>query len=317
MPFVDGSVALFSPAPSQWVAAQAKCTDKMSCFPQSHLPRERPVNPSPLLLPWRGPFRLRSARHCSRMVSRTSICLTMKARFAVRPWAQEVSNSPCLILFLLRNKATALAKAPSKRASMLSSCGFGTTGVEGSVPSRYLSFVALPDSVPLVCQNKKKGKGEKGKGKKKGRRREEEGKKKGRRGKGKQRKKEEKKRNREKEMLMCINVMTPFSLRDSNQRTACARSVRLSQHVCCQVYMVQVSVSNIVADATGSRVHTTSIHKYPPSVSCHVPRCSIPSQHISPMMRSNELPQNPISINTPLGDDDCNVFRLSGMSSYR
>ena len=38
-------------------------------------------------------------------------------------------------------------------------------------------------------------------------------------------------------------------------------------------------------------------HKYPPSVSCHVPRCSIPSQHISPMMRPNELPQNPISVN--------------------
>ena len=58
----------------------------------------------------------------------------------------------------------------------------------------------------------------------------------------------------------------------------------------------QVPVSNIVADATGSRVHTTSIHKYPPSVSCHVPRCSIPSQHISPMMRPNELPQNHIFI---------------------
>ena len=122
---------------------------------------------------------------------------------------------------------------------------------------------------------------------------------------------------RETVVLMCISVMTPFSLRDPNQRTACARSVRVSPHVCCQVYKVQVSVSNIVSDATGSRVHTTSIHKYPPSVSRHVPRCSILSQHISPMMRPNELPQNPISINTPLGDDDCNVFRLSGMSSYR
>ena len=98
-------------------------------------------------------------------------------------------------------------------------------------------------------------------------------------------------------MLMCVNVMTPFSLRDSNWRTACARSVRVSPHVCCQVYKVQVSVSNIATDATGSKVHTTSIHKYPPSVSCHVPRCSILSQHISPMMRPNELPQNPISIN--------------------
>ena len=106
--------------------------------------------------------------------------------------------------------------------------------------------------------------------------------------------------------------MTPFSRRDSNQRTACARPGRVSPHVCCQVYKVQVSVSNIVADATGSRVHTTSIRKYLPSVSCHVPRCSIPSQHISPMMRPNELLQNPISVNTPLGDDDCNVFRLRG-----
>ena len=59
--------------------------------------------------------------------------------------------------------------------------------------------------------------------------------------------------------------MTPFSLRDSNQRTACARSVRVSPHVCCQVYKVQVSVSNIVSDATGSSIHTTRIHKYPPS----------------------------------------------------
>ena len=94
---------------------------------------------------------------------------------------------------------------------------------------------------------------------------------------------------------MCISVMTPFSLRDSNQRPACARSVRVSPHVCCQVYKEQVSVSNIVVDATGSRVHTTSIHKYP--VSCHVPRCSIPSQHISPLMRPNELPKKTISIN--------------------
>ena len=128
---------------------------------------------------------------------------------------------------------------------------------------------------------------------------------------------EEEKSWEEEKMLMCINVMTPFSPRDSNQRTACARSVRVSPHVCCQVYKVQVSVSNIVSDATGSMVHTTSIHNYPPSVSRHVPRCSIPSQHISPMMGPNELPQNPISINTPLGEDDCNVFRLSGMSSYR
>ena len=91
--------------------------------------------------------------------------------------------------------------------------------------------------------------------------------------------------------------MTPFSLRDSNQSTACARSVRVIPHVCCQVYKVQVSVSNIVSDATGSRVQKTSIHKYPPSVSCHVPLCSILSQHISPMLRPNELPQNLISIN--------------------
>ena len=75
----------------------------------------------------------------------------------------------------------------------------------------------------------------------------------------------------------------------------------MSPHVCCQVYKVQVSVSNFVADATGSRVLTTGIHKYPPSVSCHVPPCSIPSQHISPMIRPNELPQNPTSVNTSGG----------------
>ena len=42
----------------------------------------------------------------------------------------------------------------------------------------------------------------------------------------------------------------------------------------------------------------TSIHKYPCSVSCHVPRCPIPSQYISHRMRSHELPQNTFSINT-------------------
>ena len=62
---------------------------------------------------------------------------------------------------------------------------------------------------------------------------------------------------------MCISVMTPFSLRDSNQRTACARSVRVSPHVCCQVYKMQVSVSNIVTDATGSRVHPNQYPQVP------------------------------------------------------
>ena len=91
--------------------------------------------------------------------------------------------------------------------------------------------------------------------------------------------------------------MTPFSLRDSNQRTACARSVRVSPHVCCQVYKVQVSVSNIVAEATGSRVHTTSIQRYPPSVSCHVPRCSMPSQHMSDptSCHKTRFPSTPLS----------------------
>ena len=74
--------------------------------------------------------------------------------------------------------------------------------------------------------------------------------------------KKKKKMKKNRKLLMCINVMTTFSLRDSNQRTACARSVWVSPHVCCQVYKVQVSVSNIVSDATGSRVHTTSIHKH-------------------------------------------------------
>ena len=114
---------------------------------------------------------------------------------------------------------------------------------------------------------------------------------------------------------MWNSVMTPFSLRDSNQKTACACSVRVSPHVCCQVYK----------GASLSQQHRRRCHrimgpyqqypKVPPSVSCHVSRCSTPSQHISPMMRPNELPRNQISINTPLGDDDCNACRLGGMSS--
>ena len=101
----------------------------------------------------------------------------------------------------------------------------------------------------------------------------------------------------------------------SNQRISCARSVRVNPHVCCQVYKVQVSLNNIVSDATRSRVHTTSIHKYPPSVTCHVPRCSILSQHISPMMRPNELPQNPIP-STPLSEMMTATFSVSA-ASYR
>ena len=104
--------------------------------------------------------------------------------------------------------------------------------------------------------------------------------------------------------------MTPFLTRsDSNQRTACARSVRVCPHVCCQVYKsprYQVTVSNTVREATGFRSIPTSIHKYPRSVSCHVPRCPIPSQHNSHWIRFNESPQSAFSNNTPLGDDVCN-----------
>ena len=59
----------------------------------------------------------------------------------------------------------------------------------------------------------------------------------------------------------------------------------------------QSAVSNTVTEATGFRSIPTSIHKYPRSVSCHAPRCSIPSQHIPHQMRLNELPQNTFSIN--------------------
>ena len=54
----------------------------------------------------------------------------------------------------------------------------------------------------------------------------------------------------------------------------------------------QVSVSNTVPEATRFRSIPTSIHKYQLLVSCHVPRCPIPSQHISHRMRPNESPQN-------------------------
>ena len=104
--------------------------------------------------------------------------------------------------------------------------------------------------------------------------------------------------------------MTPFLTRnDSKQRTACASSVRVCPDVCCEICTstrYQVSVSNTVREATGFRSIPTSIHKYPRSVSCHVPRCPIPSQHNSHRMRFNELPQNTFSNNTPLGDDVCN-----------
>ena len=98
--------------------------------------------------------------------------------------------------------------------------------------------------------------------------------------------------------------MTPFLTRnDSRHRTACASSVRVCPHVCHQVYKstkYQVSASISVREATGFR-STPTIHKYPRSVSRHVPRCPIPSQQ----MRFNELPQNTFPTNTPLGDDVC------------
>ena len=59
----------------------------------------------------------------------------------------------------------------------------------------------------------------------------------------------------------------------------------------------QVSASNTVVDATGFRSIPTSIRKYRCSISCHVPRCPIPSQHISHWMRSIQLPQNTFSQN--------------------
>ena len=110
-------------------------------------------------------------------------------------------------------------------------------------------------------------------------------------------------------MLLWSSVMTPCLTRhDSNQRSACAPSVRVCPHVCCQVYKstkYQFSVSNTATEATRSMSIPTSIHKHPCSVSCHAPRCSTPSQHILHQMSLNELPQNTLSINTPLGDDVC------------
>ena len=70
-----------------------------------------------------------------------------------------------------------------------------------------------------------------------------------------------------------------------------------SPHVCCQVYQVP-SLSQ--QHCHGShRIIPTSIHKYLSSVSCHVPRCPVPSQHMSHRMRPNELPQNTFSIRHP------------------
>ena len=50
-------------------------------------------------------------------------------------------------------------------------------------------------------------------------------------------------------------------------------------------------VSNTVTEATRFRSTPTSIPKYPRSVSCHVPHCAIPFQHISHRMKFNDLPQ--------------------------
>ena len=83
----------------------------------------------------------------------------------------------------------------------------------------------------------------------------------------------------------------------------------MSPHVCCQVYKstrYQVSVSNTVTEATGFSSTPTSIHKCPCSVSCHVPRCPTPSQHISHRMRPREFPQNTFSNSTTLGNNVCN-----------
>ena len=83
----------------------------------------------------------------------------------------------------------------------------------------------------------------------------------------------------------------------------------MSPHECCQVYKstrYRVSVGNTVTEATGFKSIPTSIHQYPCSVSCHVPRCPMPPQHISHGMRLKVLPQNTFSNNTPLGDDVCN-----------
>ena len=100
--------------------------------------------------------------------------------------------------------------------------------------------------------------------------------------------------------------MTPLLTRNvSNQRTACASSVRVCPHVCCQVYKStrnQVSVSNTVMEVTGFRSTPTNTHWYPRFVSCHVPRCPIPSRRISHRMRFSELPQNVFQQHT-LGDD--------------
>ena len=76
------------------------------------------------------------------------------------------------------------------------------------------------------------------------------------------------------------------------------RTFSQSPHVCCQVCkstQYQGSISNTVTEARRFRSVPTSMIKHPRSVSCHVPRCSIPSQHISQRMRSNELLQNTFS----------------------
>ena len=102
-------------------------------------------------------------------------------------------------------------------------------------------------------------------------------------------------------------MLTPFLTRNgTNQRTACARSVKVCPHVCCQFYnsaKYQVSISNTVTEATRFGSKPTNIHKYPCSVSCHAPRCSIPSQHIPHQMRLSELPQSTLSIKSIAGTD--------------
>ena len=83
--------------------------------------------------------------------------------------------------------------------------------------------------------------------------------------------------------------------------STCARSVTETTR------LLSISVSNTVRNATRFRSIPSSIQKYPPSVSCHAPRCpNIISQQSAVDKIQRVATKTRVSKDTPLGDDVCN-----------
>ena len=100
---------------------------------------------------------VRFVRHCSGLVSRASICLTMKARLAVAASGSAFSSSgvqwsvPIRLFVSQQPDCTGRSHIGGGRSSTLGLRGFGSTRMKGLMQSRQLSLIALPNPVPLVC----------------------------------------------------------------------------------------------------------------------------------------------------------------------